>query len=78
MIFRKSKKTVKKSMWNMDKIITWIIVGWAAASIFSLSRTKKGKKVSKSVLETWSNYGKKAVTIFGELMVKSISAFKKK
>lgn len=49
MIFRRSKKTVKKSVSSMDKLITGIVIGGAAASIFGLSRTKKGKKISEKV-----------------------------
>lgn len=78
MIFRKSKKTVKKGMWGMDKLVTGIIVGGAAASIFGLSRTKKWKKIWIQAYDRTSNCTKKSVTLFGKVTVKLISIFQKK
>jgi hypothetical protein len=78
MIFRKSKKTVKKGMWWMDKIVTGIIVWWAAASIFGLSRTKKWKRFWSKAADSTGKYSKKWVTIFGKVTVKLISLFQKK
>lgn len=78
MIFRKSKKTVKKSIWGMDKLITGIIIGWAAASIFGIARTKKGKKIWERILDTSGKCAKKWVTIFGKTTAKIISLFEKK
>ncbi len=78
MIFRKGKKTVKKGMWTMDKLVTGIIIWGAAASIFWLSRTKKWKKFWAKSLDIWSNYTKKWVTLFGKITVKLISFFWKK
>ena len=49
MIFRKSTKEVNKGVKKMDSIVTGIIIGSAAASIFGLSRTKKGKKITERV-----------------------------
>lgn len=78
MIFRKSKKTVKKSMWWMDKLITWIIIWWAAASIFGLSRTKKGKKIWEKWLDLGETIAKKTFCGFWKITVKCISLFSKK
>ena len=39
------KKKVKK----IDKIVTWIIIGSAVASIFGLSKTKKWKEVTQKI-----------------------------
>jgi len=36
---------------KIDKLITWIIIGSAIASIFGLSQTKKGKEITKDVQE---------------------------
>lgn len=78
MIFRKSKKTVKKSMWTMDKIVTGLVIWGAAASVYGLSRTKKGKKVTSNIFENTGTYAKKGVNIFGKVTVKIISLFQKK
>jgi len=78
MIFRKSKKTVKKGMWGMDKLVTGIIIGGAAASIFGFSRTKKWKKFLARALDTTAECSKTGVTVFGKITVKLISLFQKK
>lgn len=77
MIFRKSQKTVKKGMWWMDKLITWIIITGAAASIFGLSRTKKWKKIWVRTLDKTTECSKAGVTLFWKITVKLISLFQK-
>jgi len=37
----------------MDKLVTGIIIGSAAASIFWLSRTKKWKKIWEKIADGW-------------------------
>lgn len=64
MIFRKSTKEVNKGMKKMDGIVTGIIVGGAAASIFGLSRTKKGKKVTAKVLSFSEKKAKEGYSFF--------------
>jgi len=78
MIFRKSKKTVKQGIGGMDKLITGIIIGWAAASIFWFSRTKKGKKFWERTLDAGTDIAKKWVGIFGKISVKFLSFLNKK
>lgn len=78
MIFRRSKKTVKKSMWGMDKLITGIIIGWAAASIFGLSRTKKWRKFWEKVADNSEECAKKWISLFWKITVKVLSLFEKK
>lgn len=78
MIFRKSKKTVKKSMGWMDKLITGIIISGAAASIFGLSRTKKWRNFWKKVLNTWEKFWKKSINIFGKVTVHILEKISKK
>lgn len=78
MIFRKSKKTVKKSIGWMDKLITWIIITGAAASIFGISRTKKGKNFWKKAIVTWENLWKKSINIFGKITVSILEKISKK
>jgi len=58
-MFGKNKiKTTKK----IDKLITWVIIGWAIASIFGLSKTKKWEQVKKEISKKskwlfWRIYG---------------------
>ncbi len=78
MIFRRGKKTIKKSIGWMDKLVTWIIVWGAAASIFGLSRTKKWKKVSEKLLDFWKDTGKKWINTFWKMTVGILKIFSKK
>lgn len=63
MIFKSTKKSAKKSFLSFDKFITGIIIGWAAASIFWLSKSSKGRgmlqsisDVSQKILRTWVKF----------------------
>ncbi len=72
------RKTAKKSMTGVDKIVTWLIIGWAIASIFWASQTKSWKKVSSSFFSwikksLWFSY-----SIFWKWLVKVITLFKRK
>lgn len=78
MIFRRSKKTVKKWMWGMDKLVTGIIIWGAAASIFGLSRTKKWKRFWSRAANMGEDTAKKWINIFGKTVVKCIDFFWKK
>lgn len=79
MIFRKSKKNVQKSVKKMDSLVTGLIVGWAAASIFGLSRTKKGKKITSRIFASWKNILQSGYSIFGKTLAETVSfLFKKK
>jgi len=79
MIFRKSKKEVEKSMKRMDSLVTWLIVWWAVASIFGLSRTKKGKKITSKILSTSKTGMKHGYAIFWKSLAETVSfLFKKK
>ena len=65
-------------MWWIDKIVTGLIIGWAAASIFGFSRSKKWKKIWEKVLWIATKHGKTWVSIFWKITVKLISLFQKK
>jgi len=78
MIFRRSKKKVKEGMGTMDKVVTGIIVGWAAASIFGLSRTQKWRNILSRIKDTWIQTSKKWITIFWKVAVKVLDFFDKK
>ncbi len=77
MIFRRSRKTVTKNVSKVDKFITWIVITWAAASIFWLSRTEKWKQVSKKVSTEGKNIFQKGVSTFWKVTVKVLDMFSK-
>lgn len=64
------KKRVSKWVKKIDKLITWVIIWGAVASIFWISRTKKWKKLTTKIKVWTSNLFKKTfswmwkVTIF--------------
>jgi len=45
MFLKKKEKASKK----IDKLVTWVIIGSAIASIFGLSKTKKWQEVTKNI-----------------------------
>lgn len=49
------RKKVKKWAGKIDKIVTWVIIWTAVASIVWLSQTKKWKEVTNEIKEksTW-------------------------
>jgi hypothetical protein len=66
----------------MDKIITWIIIGWAIASVFWLSQTKKWKEVTSNITTKlqpgMAKTGKKALSIFWKIIAFFVYLFSKK
>lgn len=72
------KKTVKNSAKKLDKIITWMIVWTAVASMVGLSKTKKWKSITKKIFQKWWNVFKKSYNYFWKAMVGTINFFKKK
>ncbi len=75
-------KPIQKSAKKMDKIVTWIIIGWAIASVFWLSQTKKWKEVSSSITTALkpkvADSGKKAISIFWKVIAFFVYLFSKK
>jgi gas vesicle protein len=78
MIFRRSKKRVKQGMGSMDKLITGIIIGGAAASIFGLSRTPKWQKITQKFLDKSDSIVKKWIRKFWKITVQILWFFDKK
>lgn len=78
MIFRRSKKTVKKSVSSMDKLITGIVIWGAAASIFGLSRTKKWRKISEKIFAGLQDVSRFSMKKFWKITVKILDIFSKK
>ena len=76
MFFKKNK--VKNSAKKMDKVITWLIVGTAVASMVWLSRTDKWKEVTSNVKKWIKSWYDKWKSAFGKSLVKIINFFKRK
>jgi hypothetical protein len=68
------RKKVNKSITKVDKIVTWLIIWWALASIFWASQTSLWRK--------WYNILKKicwfSYHLFWKSVVKVIILFKRK
>lgn len=81
-MFFKWKKSVSnqidKHSNNIDKIITWLIIWWAAASILWLSKTKKWQEIASWIKTNSNGFFKKTYGLFWKSLVKIISIFNKK
>ncbi len=76
MIFR--KKTVSSWVKKIDKVVTWLIIGTAVASMIWVSRTKKWKKVTENIKDAWRWAFDKWLNIFWKVVVWTVNFFKKK
>lgn len=76
MIF--TKKWVSSSANKIDKLITWVIVWTAVASMIWLSQTKKWKKVANSLKDESVKIYKKSYWLFWKCLVSTVNFFKKK
>lgn len=76
-MFFKKKKTEKPKS-TVDKLVTWIIIWGAVASMVGLSKTNKWKKITQKVQEQSSNVAKKWFSLLGKSMVWVLSIFNKK
>lgn len=76
-MFLKKKKTEKPKS-TVDKLVTWIIIWGAVASMVGLSKTNKWKKITQKVQEQSSNVAKKWFSLLGKSMVWVLSIFNKK
>lgn len=72
------KKNVTKSATKIDKIVTWVIVWTAIASVVWLSQTKKWKEVTKNVKQKSSWIFNKIKKIYWKSMIVFIKFFSKK
>jgi len=78
-MFSKKNNAIKK----IDKIITWVIIGWAVASAIWLSQTKKWKDITKKTKEiikekTPKKWINKILKILWKIALFWISLLKKK
>jgi len=79
MIFWKSKKNKKSNpISKVDAIVTSLIIGWAVASLFWLSKTKWWKKITHLVLNESKNTVKSSYSLFWKVIVWFVSLFNKK
>lgn len=75
-------KPLQKSARKVDKIVTWIIIWGAIASVFWLSQTKKWKEVTANITSKVSpnvtSWGKKVLSLFGKIIAFFVYLFSKK
>lgn len=78
MIFRKGRKTVKKGIGWIDSLVTGIIIGGAAASIYGLSRTQKWKKMTQEIGDQLKGIFRFGMRSFWKVAIRFVSFFQKK
>ena len=76
MFFRKKK--VEDHARKFDKLITWLIIGWAVASMIGLSKTNKWKQITENVKEEWTKVVQKWYKLFWKAVVWVLNIFNKK
>ena len=72
------RDNVKNSARKVDKVITWLIIWTAVASMIWLSKTNKGKKFSSNIKNQSVEVCKKWYSIFWKLLIWVIKFFNKK
>lgn len=72
------RNNVKEWARKVDKIITWLIIWTAVASMIWLSKTNKWKKVSENIKSEWWKVFKKWYSVFWSVLVWVIKFFNKK
>lgn len=75
MIFRKK---VKNSASKIDKIVTWVIIWTAVASVVWLSQTKKWKEITKEIKQKSSWFFGKIKKMYWKSMIFFLNIFNKK
>ena len=83
MFFRKKK--VEAHAKKFDKLITWLIIWWAVASMIGLSKTDKWKEITENVKTEWTKaveegtkIAKQWYKIFWKVLVWTLKVFNKK
>jgi hypothetical protein len=75
----KKDKWIKKQAKKVDKLVTWMILWWAIASLFWVAtKTKKWKKISNKIWDISKQQAKKWVSLFWKGLVKIIDLLSKK
>jgi hypothetical protein len=63
----------KKTTTKIDKLVTWVIIGSAIASIFGLSKTKKWQEVTEEITKKSKWLFWKVYESFWKVMSKIVS-----
>lgn len=75
----KGDKKIKKGVKNVDKLVTWMIIGWVVASLFWVAtKTNKWKEITKECSDFSKKQAKKWISIFGKVLAKTVSLLSKK
>lgn len=72
------KKKVEDHAKKIDKLITWLIIGWAVASMIGLSKTNKWKEIKDNIKWKSEKIAKKSYKMFGKVLVWALKIFNKK
>jgi uncharacterized membrane protein len=79
------KKEVGKQVKKIDKLITWLIIWGAVASMIGLSKTEKWKEIKQNVkiewnkaLKEWKSLAKKSYKVFWKVLVWALKIINKK
>lgn len=64
----------KKRAKSVDKIVTWVIIGSAVASIFGLTKTKKWKEITKKTTKKSRSW----LVFVWKVLVATLRLFSKK
>lgn len=79
-MFFKNKK-IDSWVKKVDKIVTWIIIGWALAWLFWLSKTKKWKEFTNSITNSlepqFKSVSKKSIWLFWKIIAFFVWIFHK-
>jgi hypothetical protein len=72
------RKNKESHAQKFDKLITWLIVWWAVASMVGLSQTNKWKEVKKVVFSKWKTVWKTGLKIFWKCLIWVLKIFNNK
>ncbi len=77
-MFFKKKNKIESHAKKLDKLVTWLIIGWAVASMIGLSKTKAWKEITTNIKLNSTWILKKWYSIFWKTLVWIIRFFNKK
>jgi len=72
------RDNVKRWARKLDKVITWLIIWTAVASMIGLSKSRKSKTISDNIKNEGVDAFKKWYSIFGKVLIWVIKFFNKK
>ena len=71
------RKKTKKATSKIDKLVTWLIIWWAVASIVWLSKTKKWQDITKDMKNKSSSLCSKLKNFFWKTTISILEFFDK-